>query len=136
MDETVKPGLSASVLLIGGAVAAACASAQPLQDPTRPPASVLARQPGAGGTAGLAAAAPEKRAPRLQSVLIARQPGGRHIAVVDGETLRLGELYKGARVTRIEQNAVELTRGRARQVLTLHAPATPGASGIERVRNE
>ncbi|MET0982449.1 MAG: hypothetical protein ABWY02_10140 [Telluria sp.] len=135
MDETVKPiGTRSAFLLMGCALACAGAAAQPLQDPTRPPASILARQP--GGAAGSPAAAPEKRAPRLQSVLIARQPGGRHIAVIDGETLRLGELYKGARVTRIEQNAVELLRGGTRQVLTLHAPATPGASGIERLRNE
>ena len=134
MDEAVKPLVSTLLLVMSCTLADA--SAQPLQDPTRPPSSVLARQPGAGATEALAAAAPERRAPRLQSVLIGRAPGGRHIAVIDGETLRLGELYKGARVTRIEQNAVELTRGRMRQVLTLHAPATPGMPGIERVRHE
>jgi MSHA biogenesis protein MshK len=138
MDETVNAMTirSALLLLMGSAVAWTSAFAQPLRDPTRPPASLLAGQAGVGGAAG-SAAAPEKRGPRLQSVLIARQPGGRHIAVIDGETLRLGDLYKGARVTRIEQDAVELTRGRARQVLTLHAPA-PGVSspGTPRARNE
>ena len=134
MDETVKQALNlvmtrAALLLL---LAAGGAHAQPLQDPTRPPANLMARQEG-GGTP---AVAPEKRAPRLQSVLIARQPGGRHIAVIDGETLRLGELYQGARVARIEQDRVELGRGRTRQVLTLDAPAAVAASGIERQRNE
>ena len=68
-------------------------------------------------------------------MLIARQPGGRHIAVIDGETLRLGEFYKGARVARIAQDEVELVRGRTRQVLRLDGPATSKASGIARARS-
>ena len=133
MDETVNAAVmrvtlfSAFLLLVSGA-----AAAQPLQDPTRPPASLSPRQEGAAG----AAPALEKRAPQLQSVLIARQPGGRHIAVIDGETLRLGEFYKGARVARIAQNEVELVRGRARQVLTLDGQAASNASGIKRTRTE
>lgn len=112
---------TAFLLLLAFTYACAPANAQALQDPTRPPASLIVRPE--GGAA--ATAAPEKRAPRLQSVLIGRQPGGRHIAVIDGETLRLGDLYQGARVTRIEPNAVELRRGRTRQVLTLDAPDVP-----------
>lgn len=130
MDEIVNATLKQ--LLLSMLLACASAMAQPLQDPTRPPANLLARQAGEGGAAA-ATAATQARGPQLQSVLIARQPGGRHVAVIDGETLRLGELYKGARVTRIEQHAVELMRGRTRQVLTLHAP---GARGIERVPNK
>jgi MSHA biogenesis protein MshK len=83
------------------------AAAQALQDPTRPPAN-----------------------------LIARQAGGRHIAVIDGETLRIGDSYQGARVTRIEQNEVELGRGNARQVLKLNAAMPANAGAIERVRTE
>lgn len=134
MDEAVK--MSARLLLPGLLMlAGAGAAAQFLPDPTRPPAALLERPEKA------AAAAPADRAPRLQSVLIARQPGGRHIAVIDGETLRLGELYKGARVARIEQNEVELVRGRVRQVLRLDEPAPQArhampAPGSERARNE
>jgi MSHA biogenesis protein MshK len=106
------------------------AGAQALQDPTRPPAALIAGQ----GAAGQGAAAPVDRAPQLQSVLIGRQPGGRHVAVIDGETLRLGDMYKGARVARIEQDQVELVRGRTRQVLKLNAAAPAHAAGIERVR--
>lgn len=131
MDEAVKrlsACLSACLLLAGAAPAAA----QALQDPTRPPASLMAG--GSGAAAGAVPAAPS--APRLQSVLIARQPGGRHVAVVDGETLRVGDSFKGARVTRIEQNEVELRRGSARQVLKLNAGAPTGAGAIERVRDQ
>lgn len=137
MDETMSVTVGRTVKRLAFSMLLACAPAmaQPLQDPTRPPANLLARQAGEGGAAAsaAAAAAAQARGPQLQSVLIARQPGGRHIAVIDGETLRLGELYKGARVTRIEQQSVELVRGRTRQVLTLHAP---GDRGIERVPNK
>jgi MSHA biogenesis protein MshK len=131
MDEVVKRAC-ACLLFAFAFGCSGLVSAQALQDPTRPPANLIARQP--GDAAAGAAAAPVKAAPRLQSVLIARQPGGRHVAVIDGETLRLGDSYKGARVTRIEQNEVELSRGKTRQVLTLNAAAPAGSGGIERVR--
>ncbi|QOL49100.1 hypothetical protein [Massilia litorea] len=108
------------------------AGAQALQDPTRPPASLMAGQ----GTGGQEAAAPVNRAPQLQSVLVSRQPGGRHVAVIDGETLRVGDSYKGARVARIGQDEVELVRGRTRQVLKLNTAAPAHAGGIERLKNE
>ena len=129
MDEAVKRALLACCLFAGAGLAAA----QALRDPTRPPANLVARQAGA---ADGAVAAPVKTAPRLQSVLIARQPGGRHVAVIDGETLRIGDSYRGARVTRIEQNEVELGRGNARQVLKLNAAMPANAGAIERVRTE
>ena len=128
MDEAVKRMFACGLL-----ACASLAAAQALQDPTRPPASLSAPQAGAAGSA---AAAPAKQGPRLQSVLIARQPGGRHLAVIDGETLRIGDSYQGARVTRIEQNEVELSRGNARQVLKLNAAVPANAGAIERVRTE
>ncbi|WP_229425004.1 MULTISPECIES: hypothetical protein [unclassified Massilia] len=129
MKTIARHGAALSLALLAGH-----AAAQPLQDPTRPPASLMAGQ----GTARAIAAAPVQRAPQLQSVLIARQPGGRHVAVIDGETVRVGDLVRGARVARIDANEVELRRGRARQVLTLHAPAAGAArsAGVERVRHE
>ena len=132
MDEAVKRALVGSLACCLFAWAQ-LAAAQALQDPTRPPASLMTR---AAGAADPAAAAPAKKAPRLQSVLIARQPGGRHVAVIDGETLRIGDSYRGARVTRIEQNEVELGRGNARQVLKLNAAMPANAGAIERVRTE
>ena len=99
------------------------AAAQALRDPTRPPAPLIP------GGAGARAAAPVSSGPRLQSVLIARQPGGRHVAVIDGETVRLGGSFRGARVARMTENQVELVRGRERQVLRLD-PADSTAAGI------
>jgi MSHA biogenesis protein MshK len=48
--------------------------------------------------------------------------------VIDGETVRLGEEYKGARVARITPTAVELVRGKERQVLRLPSADEPGAA--------
>ena len=130
LDKEAAPrGARLACLLL----AACClpAAAQALRDPTRPPAAMQQ-----GGGARAAAAAPA--GPQLQSVLIAREPGGRHVAVIDGETVRLGETFRGARVTRMTPNEVELVRGRERRVLKLNAPAAPSGagSGIERVRRD
>lgn len=89
------------------------ASAQGLLDPTRPPAGL--------GQSDAATAAGDG-APRLQSVLIAPKAGGRHVAVIDGETVRLGDTFKGARVARMTQGEVVLERGAERQVLRMEAP--------------
>ncbi len=124
----------ACLAALGLALAAACslpAAAQALRDPTRPPAS---RVPGG---AGARAASPASNGPQLQSILIARQPGGRHVAVIDGETVRLGDSYKGARVARMTPNEVELVRGSERRVLKLNAPGNALPSGgIERARKD
>jgi len=124
MDETVTRAWLAACLALACALPAA---AQALRDPTRPPAALVA-----GGAAARAVTAPS--GPQLQSILIGRQPGGRHVAVIDGETVRLGDSYKGARVTRMTPNEVELVRGNERRVLKLNAgaPALP-AGAIERV---
>ena len=118
----------------GLALAAACclpAAAQALRDPTRPPAFLVP------GGAGARAASPVSSGPQLQSILIARQPGGRHVAVIDGETVRLGDSYKGARVARMTPNEVELVRGSERRVLKLNAPGNALPSGgIERARKD
>jgi len=114
MDEAVKnliPTMFAAALL-------AClpAAAQTLADPTRPPAVLDTSRPEGPAAEGL---------PRLQSVLISPRAGGRHVAVIDGETVRLGESFRGARVARMTQTEVELVRGRERQVLRLDLPAAP-----------
>jgi MSHA biogenesis protein MshK len=132
MDEAVSPiarvtvPLAPLALALGMvavlAAATGPAAAQALQDPTRPPAA-----PSAAGSAAAAG-------PQLQSVLIGRAPGGRRVAVSDGETVRQGESFRGARLTRVGESEVELVRGRERQVLRLYAqaaapalPATPAA---------
>jgi MSHA biogenesis protein MshK len=92
------------------------APAQALNDPTRPPASLYtpAVDPDA---------APASKEPQLQSVLIARHAGGRHVAVIDGQTVRLGEQFRGARVARMTQHEVVLVNGKERRVLRLFPPA-------------
>lgn len=111
MDEAVKK-LTLTIIagpLFAGLLASLPAAAQTLADPTRPPAAFDVSRP-EGAADGL---------PRLQSVLISPRSGGRHVAVIDGETVRLGDSFRGARVARMTQNEVELVRGRERQVLRL-----------------
>jgi MSHA biogenesis protein MshK len=120
MDEAVKETPVKHLILTTLAALALVqlpAAAQSLADPTRPPA-LLASSSAAGLEDGL---------PRLQSVLISPRAGGRHVAVIDGETVRLGDSFRGARVARMTQTEVELVRGRERQVLRLDALAAPVA---------
>jgi MSHA biogenesis protein MshK len=119
LAKTVKA--SALVLLLASGMQAQ-AGAQALQDPTRPPA---------GAMSAASTDAPASSGPRLQSVLVTREAGGRHLAVIDGETVRLGEQFHGARVARIGDNEVELVRGGQRQVLRLY---TEPASGMTPLR--
>jgi len=118
MDEAVTTmtnlarACAALALLTAGA-----AGAQALMDPTRPPAAAT---PIAAGPAAASAG------PQLQSILIARRQGGRHVAVIDGETVRPGDTFHGAKVARIGENEVELVRGGERQVLRLYAQADAG----------
>lgn len=118
MDEPVIARLLPRLLpclLSAAALAHGAAAAQALSDPTRPPASVYMPAPDP--------AAPQaSQEPQLQSVLIARHQGGRHVAVIDGQTVRLGESFRGARVVRMTQNEVELADGKRRRVLRLYAP--------------
>lgn len=124
MDEAVTR--AALLLAVAAALApVAGAHAGQLRDPTRPPAQLyLARGTAPGASASAAA-------PQLQSVLIGREAGGRHIAVIDGETVRLGDNFRGARVVRMTQTEVELMRGRERQVLKLAgADAVPASIAV------
>jgi len=122
MDEAVN--LIRAMVVAVVLAAPACAQAQALQDPTRPPAQMA----GAGG----AIASPG--GPQLQSVLIAPGPGGRRIAVIDGDTVRLGDIWRGARVVRMTQTEIELVRGREHQVLKLNPAAASGGGTISAVK--
>lgn len=98
--------MAACLLLVG---AAAAAAATP--DPTRPPTAAEIRAWRAGNDGG-------GTTWRLESVLIS---DNRRVAVINGETVGVGDRVNGARVTAIsagsvslEDNgkAVELTLGR------------------------
>lgn len=125
MDEALKT-TSRILLVAAGTLLASAAVAQVLKDPTRPPASLLGAAKGAPGTA-----APQ--GPHLQSILIARTPGGRHVAVIDGETVRLGDSFRGARVERMTQTEVVLSKGGKKQVLKLF-PATVAGQNTKSVQ--
>jgi MSHA biogenesis protein MshK len=98
--------LSATVFVLALAGAAGASQAQPLADPTRPPA-VVAPRAGAEGAGG----------PRLQSVLIS---GTRKLAVIDGVTVPLGGRFDGAIVVAIAETEVKLRYGEAVQTLKLY----------------
>lgn len=128
MDEAVKTLLAAMLTSILACSGCPAGAAQPLQDPTRPPANLM--------TAIAGPAAAPAAGPQLQTILIGRAAGGRHLAVIDGETVRPGDDFHGARVARIADNEVELVRGGERQVLRLVPAATGnGNGGISPVRS-
>ncbi|WP_239700544.1 hypothetical protein [Massilia sp. 9096] len=125
MDETLMRRtavLPAACALAASLLCGAAGASNVLQDPTRPPAALSAPRG--------AAVAPEA-APMLQSVQVGRAPG--RSAVIDGESVRVGADFRGARVVRIADNEVELQRGRERQVLRLYAAPE---SGITRVKGQ
>ena len=95
-------------LLASGAGAAHGALAQGLADPTRPPNVV----PAAGG--GQAEA--EAPSTQLQSVLLSPR---RKLAVINGQTVALGEKVGDAVVTKITESAVVLKYGDRTEVLKL-----------------
>lgn len=83
--------------------------AESLVDPTRPPTAMgHAQTVAAAGTAG---------GPQLQSVLISPQ---RRVAIIDGETVKIGDVVGEARVTRILETEVILRAGSEVRVLRLY----------------
>jgi MSHA biogenesis protein MshK len=124
MDEIMKRRIGMALLLAAGMVPA---MAQNLADPTQPPAG--AGQPLSSAAGGALDMAPVSKGPQLQSILIASN--GRAVAVIDGQTVRLGGKIDGALLVKVGKNQVVLQRGREMQVLTLfpgiepdHTPAS------------
>ena len=93
------------------------AAAQALRDPTQPPAVV------APGAAGVTAQIVSNE-PRLQSVLISHRANGRRVAVIDGETLRVGDTFREAKVVKISPTLVVLRHGAQEQILVMAEPST------------
>jgi hypothetical protein len=97
--------------------------AQVLQDPTRPPASLLA-------SPATAASAPES-AMQLQSVLLGK--GRTPAAVISGEVVMLGARFRDARLVRVTERSAVLKGPQGETTLALipanvqpgHSPATP-----------
>jgi MSHA biogenesis protein MshK len=87
----------------------AVALAENLVDPTQPP--------GAAGGRSAATMPRPNGGPQLQSVLISPQ---RRVAVIDGETVRTGDLVGDARVTGIRETEVILRAGNEVRVLRMY----------------
>lgn len=120
--------LTAWIIVAAGAtLVAPLASAQALQDPTRPPAALMAVAKGGAGAPVV------HEGPRLQSILAARTPGGRHVAVIDGQTVRPGDMFKGSRVEHMTQTEVVLSKDGKKQVLKLF-PATVAGRSVQPVQ--
>ena len=97
-----------------------CCLSQPaaaeLPDPTRP-AIDLSSGGGSGGVAATSADAPEEVAQRgLQTVIISPQY---RAAIINGETVRLGENYGEAKLVEVRENSVVLQNAQGRRVLEL-----------------
>lgn len=91
--------------------ASACALAEALVDPTKPPA-VLNQEAQPAGKAQPAGAS----GPVLQSILISPR---RVVAIISGETVRPGDKYGDSRVVKIAEGEVVLRTGDQLQTLKL-----------------
>ena len=111
MDRTLTFGPALLAPFLALSLAWPGAQAQALDDPTRPPAALWA-------PASAAPVAPAQ--PRLQSVLISTQPGGRRLAVIDGQTVKVGSKVGDAVVTEIRDTAVLLRRGKTLETFKLY----------------
>jgi MSHA biogenesis protein MshK len=102
-----------ALLLLALAVssAARAALAQPLADPTRPP-NVSPTEPTLGAS--------RESTTRLQSVLISPT---RKLAVIDGQTVRLGGRVGDATLVDISETQVVLQRHGGNETLKLHPAA-------------
>ncbi|MGK5027276.1 MSHA biogenesis protein MshK [Janthinobacterium sp. RB2R34] len=102
----MRQHLIAGLLLVGVA-----AGAQALDDPTRPPASLLAPSQAKPVIPGK---------PKLQSVLVASQAGGRRLAVIDGQIVRVGSKVGDAVVLEIRDTLVVVRRGKRHETFRLY----------------
>ena len=82
--------------------------AEDLPDPTRPPASIFA--PAAGTGVGRKAGANSSAG--LHSIIISET---RRAAIIDGQTVELGEQHGNARLVEVNVGSVVLQHGKSRQ---------------------
>ncbi len=91
------------ILIAIAMIAIESADAQPLADPMRPPAGMLATSTGADTASALATAAPAR--PIVQTIIIGAD---RRYAVVDGRAVAPGDQVRGMQVVRIAESSVTL----------------------------
>ena len=104
------PSAAAPWLLLCALAVPATATAQLVNDPTRPP-------PGYDTAPAAASEAEGAGAMTLQSVMIS--PAGK-AAIISGVMVRLGEKYGDAVLVRVAESEVVLRSGNENQVLKLH----------------
>lgn len=96
-------------------LSSALCHAEDLPDPTRPPASIL--WGGSAGSTGIKGEMEtEARATGLQSTIISRT---RRAAIIDGQTVELGEMHGGARLIQVNEGSVVMQKAQTLQVLRL-----------------
>lgn len=88
-------------------LAASCACAEELPDPTRPPTSI---------TAPVVAGSTAPKPAGLQSIILSKN---RRAAIIDGDTVELGGMHNGARLLEVNEGNVVMAGAQGRQVLTL-----------------
>ena len=132
MDEVVNACMSRARWLAAACLLATApvqVQGQPIPDPTRPPAALIAPAAGANALPSI----PD--APQLQSILVSTRQGGRRVAVINGETLRVGGKLGDAVLISIRDTSVVLRRGKQLQTLTLYpASSTPHTGGANAKR--
>lgn len=117
MDESMKFSIVFLVSMAFTAAASNALAAPLLADPTRPPAS-FAQQ-------GDNASVDPTGKPVLQSVIISP---ARKVAVISGQTLRLGDRFGDARLVKITETEVVLRAGNEYQSLKLYPQIEKKAS--------
>ena len=88
--------------------------AEDLPDPTRPPASIFV--PATGTGAGGEREATVNHSSGLHLVIISKT---RRAAIIDGQSVELGEEHGNAKLIEVNEGGVVLQRAQSRQVLTL-----------------
>lgn len=110
-------GILGAALLFVASSAFGVVAQENLPDPTRPPSSFAV-----GGMGSPAASS----GPVLQSVLIS---SGRRIAVINGQTVHVGDKVGEARVAKISEGEVVLNDGKSLQTLKLFPGAEKQRTG-------
>lgn len=100
--------LAYGVFLCAAGVISSLATAASLPDPTRPPAALYAVGENTGDDA--------PSAPALQSVLIGP---GRRVAVINGQTVKVGDTVGDAQLVKISEGEVMLRSGKELRILKL-----------------
>ncbi len=107
-NRTLQAGLMLPGLVLLMLATTTLVFAETLLDPTRPPATLGLSQE---GNASVPATGPV-----LQSVLIAP---GRKVAIISGQTVKLGEKFGDSRVVSITESEVILRSGKVSKTLKL-----------------